>query len=179
MKKLISLVSSISVVALLAACGGGGDDGLATATPSTTTTTPATTTTTGAAAKYVGTWVGCFPNGTNASTRETLVLTQQGPDSLSTASTETSFAAASCGGAAGTTKTSSDTAALAGTKTIGTDTVDKVIVTQKDRPPQKQVLLVKGTAPAMLFVGKGLADGGTVDAEGYPTTLDSLGFSKQ
>ena len=179
MKKLISLVSGMLVVALLAACGGGGDDGPATATPSTTTTTPTTTTTTAAAAKYVGTWVGCFPNGTNASSRETLVLTQQGPDGLSAASTETNFAAASCGGAAGTTKTNSATAALAGTKTIGTDTVDKGIVTQKDRPPQKQVLLVKGTAPAMLFFGKQSEDGGTVDAEGYPTTLESLGFSQQ
>ena len=179
MKKLISLVSGMSVVALLAACGGGGDDGPATATPSTTTTTPATTTTTTAAAKYVGTWVGCFPNGTNASSRETLVLTQQGPDSLSGATTKTNFAAASCGGAAGITKTDSSTVALAGTKTIGADTVDKGILTQKDQPPQKQVLLVKGTAPAMLFSGKGPEDGGTVDAEGYPTTLQSLGYSKQ
>ena len=178
--KLISIVSSMTLLVLLASCGGGSDD----PAPAASATTPATTPTTPAPAptetalKYAGTWVGCFPNGA-ASSRETLVITQLTPAVLSATSTETNYAAASCAGAAGTTKTNPSTFTVDGSKTIGTDTVDKVTITQPGRPAQKQVVLAKGTAPVMLFVGKQAADGGAVDAEGYPTTLEPLGFTKQ
>lgn len=177
--KLISIVSSMTLLVLLASCGGGSDDPAPTAstTPGTTPTTPATTPTE-TALKYAGTWVGCFPNGA-ASSRETLVITQSTATVLSATSTETNYAAASCAGAAGTTRTNPSTFTVDGSKTIGTDTVDKVTITQPGRPAQKQVVLVKGTAPVMLFVGKQASDGGVVDAEGYPTTLEPLGFTKQ
>ena len=171
MKKVVSLGSCLAVVVFLASCGGGSNDPAPTA--STTPTPPAAT-----ALKYAGTWVGCFPNGT-ASARNTLVLTQSTTASISATQTDTNYAAASCAGAAGTTTTNSSTGTVDGTKTIGTDTVDKVTITQSGRPAQKQVLLVKGTAPVMLFVGKQAADGGAVDAEGYPATLETLGLTKQ
>ena len=177
MNTLRCIVSSLAVAGFLTACGGGSDD--IKPAGSTTTTTTTTTVTAGDASRYAGTWVGCFSEGPTTSSRQTLVLTQQGANSLSGASTETAFAAPSCGGTAGVTKTSSGTIAFAGTKTIGADTVDKATITFPGKPPQKQVLLVKGTAPAMLFFGKEPGDGGTLDADGYPTTLESNGLTKQ
>ena len=48
------------------------------------------------------------------------------------------------------------------------DTVDKGIVTQTDGA-QKQVFLATATT---LSFGQQPGDGGTLDADGYPTTLD-------
>ena len=188
MKNLISLASSLSVVVLLAACGGG-DDGPAaatstTTTSTTTTTTPTTTTTTttttpapGDASRYVGTWSSCNSTGASTSRRETIVITATGASTLAFTFTETNFSAAACTGSAGTPSVgTTGTVAFTGTtKTVGTSTVDKGSVTEGTRV-QKQIFLVTATT---LVTGKTAGDGGTVDADGYPNTLESGGLTKQ
>lgn len=172
MKKLLSLGSSLAVVFFLASCGGGGDDGPAPATSTTTTTTPAP----GDASRYVGTWSACVSTGASTSRKETVVITATGPSTLAFTQSETNFAAAGCAGTAGTPSTSSGTVAFTGTtKTVGTSTVDKGTVTE-GTTVQKQIFLVTATT---LNSGKSVADGGTVDADGYPNSLDSGVLTKQ
>jgi len=196
MKTLISIISAVSALALLASCGGGGDDAPAVAaaaptptstTPAPGTTTPVTTTpivTPGSSAQlssFAGTWVGCFSEGTT-SERETLVFTQQSADTFSAASTAAHYAGAGCTGTVTRTSSESGTVTFTGTKTIGADTVNKFIFTKPGSPPSKNVALVKGTNPVTLTFGKDAENGGVLDAEGYPTTLESNttgSFSKQ
>ncbi len=182
MKKFILLASYLSVATLLASCGGGGDDApaAAAAAPAPTSATPAPVTTTPVAAvgssaqlsSFAGTWVGCFSEGTT-SERETLVFTQQGADTFSAASSATHYASTGCAGAVTRTSSESGTVTFTGTKSIGTDTVNKFIFTKAGSPPSKNVALVSGTNPVTLTFGKEAQDGGVLDAEGYPTTLQS------
>ena len=67
---------------------------------------------------------------------------------------------------------------FSGTKTIGADIVDKGIVTSGSAV-SKQVFLVKGSSPVTLTTGRQASDGGAVDSDGYPTTLDSTPLIKQ
>ena len=168
-----ALTAGALVLVLLAGCGGGGDS--ATDTPAPATPTPQAAT----AAKYVGSWSGCFDRSTTTSRRESVVITQVTAESVSFNYSEVSFAQASCGGSAGTTVSDSGTIAFSGTKVIGTETVDKGSVTSVGSPVQKQVFLVRQGTPATLVFGKNADDGGVLDAEGYPTTLETNGLAKQ
>lgn len=165
MKNLILAISGLSVAVLLAACGGGGDG----------TADPAAATSSTTAAKYGGTWGGCFSTGAASSRKETLVITPQGADIASFSFAETSYGQLACAGAAGTTSTDTGTVAFSGTKTIGTETVDKGIVTQAGGS-QKQVFLATATT---LQFGRQAGDGGTPDADGYPTTFDTNPLARQ
>lgn len=180
MKLMTCLVSSLALTGLLTACGGGSDDpapaGSSTTTAPPATTTPSTpTTSAGTAAKYAGTWGGCFSTGATTSRRETLVLTQTGPETASFAFSETNYAQLACAGAAGTTSADSGTVTFVGTKTIGADTVDMANITQ-GTAIQKQVFLLSGTS---LKFGKQAGDGGALDANGYPTTYETNPLTKQ
>ena len=177
MKKLISLVCGISVAVALASCGGGDSPAATTtATTTPTTTTPASVALAATdATRYSGNWAVCRGTGAATSARETIAITATSATTLAFTDTETLFAALNCTGAAGTTKTSTGTVAFNGTKTVGADTVDKVIVTQGTQT-QKQILLVTATT---LKTGKGGSDGGPIDADGYPTTFDGTPFTKQ
>ena len=180
MKNLILTLSALSVAAMLAACGGGSDADPASATAAastetTTATSTTTTTETATAAKYAGTWSGCFTTGAATSRQETLVITQLTADTASFAFTEVNYGALACAGTAGATSTDAGTVAFSGTKTIGTDTVDKGIVTQADGT-QKQVFLATATT---LSFGRQPDDGGTPDADGYPTTFDGNALTRQ
>jgi hypothetical protein len=169
MKKLISLVSSVSLLALFASCGGGGD-GPATATATTATATTTTVLAAGDASRYVGTWSACLSTGTSGSQKETTVITATGASSLAFTDTDINFPAAGCAGTASTPSTSTGTVVFNGTtKTVGTSTVDKGTVTQ-GTSVQKQIFLVTATT---LSSGKSVADGGTLDVDGYPNSLDS------
>jgi len=176
MKKL-TLVSGLLALALLASCGGGGDDA-----PAAASTTPdATPGSSAQLSSFAGTWVGCFSEGTT-SERETLVFTQQGADTFSAVSTGAHYAGAGCTGTVTSTSSESGTVTFTGTKTIGADTVNKFIFTASGSQPTKNVALVQGTNPVTLTFGKEVQDGGVLDAEGYPTTLESTttgSFSKQ
>ena len=174
MKNLILALAAAAVATMLAACGGGGGGGDADATSATATAgTEAAGATTSAstdiASRYAGTWGGCFATGPASSRRETLVITQQGADTASFSFAEVNYAALDCAGTAGATSTDAGTIAFSGTKTMGADTVDKGIVTQADGA-QKQVFLATATT---LSFGREPGDGGTLDADGYPTTLDA------
>jgi hypothetical protein len=187
MKNLMHALAGLSVALLLGGCGGGGNgaaDASATTAASTTTPTTASTTDTAAApaapasttaAKYAGTWSGCFATGTATSRADLLVITATGPDTATFAFTETNYAQPACAGAASSTSTDGGTVAFSGTKTIGADTVDKATVTQTSGT-QKQVFMVSGTT---LQFGRQAGDGGTPDANGYPTTFDGNPLTRQ
>ncbi|HKB54708.1 MAG TPA: hypothetical protein VKD22_11965, partial [Ramlibacter sp.] len=131
------------------------------------------------------TWAACIPNGSGTGSHlETIVFAKTGDTSGTFTLTRLDYAAAEnlalagCTGAF-TTSTSSGTLQFTGTKTIGADTVDEAIQTEGTNPPEKQVFLVKDTAPVTLTTGVLASDGGPVDANGYPTTLDNHPLTKQ
>ena len=162
MKKLLSLGLSLSVAALMASCGGG-DDGPATVTA-------------GDANRYAGTYNACVSTGTSTSRKETIVITATGASTAAFTDTQTNYSAAACTGTAGTPTISTGTVAFTGTtKIVGTSTVDKGTVTQGTRVDKQIFLLAGGT----LTTGKSVGDGGTVDADGYPNSLDSGVLTKQ
>ena len=166
MKTLISTISAVSALVLVVSCGGGGD---APASTPTTPTAPTTTTTSADVAdKYVGTWGGCLLEG-SVYQRESLAFSKQNATTVAFTFNGSQFAAADCNGAALATTADSGTVVFGGTKTIGTSTVDKGIVIRATTE-SKQVFLA--TATTLIF-GRSARDGGPVDADGYPTTLDS------
>ena len=173
MKNLILAISALPLAVVLAACGGGGDGSADTAATASTagTATPAASTT---AAKYAGTWGGCFSTAASSSRKETLVITAQGAETASFSFSEANYAEPTCAGAAGTTSSDSGTITFAGTKTMGTDTVDQATIAQAGGT-QKQVMLVTGTS---LMFGKQAGDGGTLDADGYPTSFEADPLSR-
>lgn len=177
MKQQYWFGAGVLALAFLAGCGGGGDSSTAADTGGTGGTGGTTPT---AADKYVGTWSGCFSSGSGTgSHRESVTITRTGDASASFVFTGSDYAAAGCTGTPTATDTGSGTIALSGTKTIGTDTVDKGVITDSGKPAEKQVFLVKGTGPITLSTGRGVNDGGTLDADGYPTTLDTNLLTRQ
>lgn len=171
MNTLRSLVSSLAVVGFLTACGGGSDNIQPAGSTSTTTTVTA-----GDASRYAGTWSACFSNGASTSQRETIVITPTGATTAAFTDSQTNYSAAGCAGSAGTPTINTGSVAFTGTtKIVGTSTVDKGTVTQGTNV-KKQIFLVTATT---LNTGKEVGDGGTVDADGYPNSLDSGGLTKQ
>lgn len=174
MIKLISIVPALLSLTLLASCGGGGNESGAATTPPITTTPPAIATPD--ASRYVGTWADCFQTGAATSTRETVVISAQSSSSVTFSNTETPYATLACAGKAGSPVTTTGSVTFNGTKTVGTDTVDKGIVTEGTNAPRKQIFLVTATT---LKSGRSVQDGGSVDADGYPTSFDSGTLGKQ
>lgn len=176
MKKLISIVSSLPLLVVLASCGGGGDDSAAAATTTTTTTTTATTPAAGDATRYAGSWGSCSSTGSATSEKEAIIITVTSANSFAFTDTTTSYGSPGCAGAAGaTTNSTSGTVVFSGTKTVGTDTVDKGIMTQGTNS-KKQIFLATATT---IRTGRTAQDGGPVDADGYPNTLDASGLVRQ
>lgn len=169
MRKMISLAPSLALAVLLGACGGGGGG-------TGSGTTGLGTVTAGDASRYVGTWSSCSSTGTSTSERDTVVITATGASTLAFTDSQTSFSAAGCTGTAGTPTSSTGTVVFTGTtKTVGSSTVDKATITQ-GTSVNKQIFLVTATT---LNTGRQAGDGGTVDADGYPNTLDSQVLTKQ
>lgn len=164
MKKLTAVVSSLSWL-FLTSCGGGGGSGPASAG------NPAIA---AAVDKYVGTWVNCFPLGF-ASERETLVISKQDNVTGAFTATTTGFADANCAGQAGASSTEVGTLSFSGAKTIGSDTVEKLIVTIGG-VAQKQVIGL--SSGGTLVLGLSASEGGTVDADGFPNRLASAAFTQ-
>lgn len=176
MKNLILTLSALSVAVLLTACGGGGsssvDDSAAVA-DATASSTPAGVD----ATRYAGSWGSCSSTGNGASEQEAIVITATSASSFAFIDTTTSYASPDCSGAAGaTTNSTSGTVAFSGTKAVGTDTVDEGLLTQGTNTPQKQIFLATATT---IRTGRMAQDGGTLDADGYPNTLDTNGLVRQ
>jgi hypothetical protein len=162
MKKLTHLVLSVSVAALLTACGGGGDGE-----------------TVFAADKYVGAWTMCTSTGATTSRKETLVFARgTAVDTLAFTNSTANHFAPACAGVFGTPELESGTVSFNGTKLIGFDTVDRVFVGNGGLG-EKQVLVIRTTNPLTLFTGRTSFDGGTLDSDGYPTTLNADFFVRQ
>ncbi|NJM43573.1 MAG: hypothetical protein HC858_05600 [Brachymonas sp.] len=114
---------AISIAVVLTACGGGSDGG--SQQPNTPPATPE------ALAKYQGTWIaGCEPDTTTSTSEiETIVFTVVGAN-LSAVSKTDYYSGTSCAGSAFASVTDlASSVSFSGTKTVGTDTVDKVTAT--------------------------------------------------
>lgn len=161
MKNLIRALFTLALAALLTACGGGGDSDFA-------------------GDKYIGTWAMCRQTGTAQWEKETLTITAgTTPNTLAFTSSTAAYFNAQCTGAFGTPQLESGTiGSFNGTKTIGFDTVDQVFIGNGGLG-EKQVLVIRTTNPLTLFTGRSASDGGTLDANGYPTTLDTDPFVRQ
>lgn len=122
--------------------------------------------------KYVGTWSQCFIEA-GRSARDTFTLVKTGATTASTTGTDTLYATTNCSGTATSSKaTTGSTITFRGTKTLGTDTVDKI----EDSKLGKTVVVIKN---GQLHTGQRFGDGGSVDSEGYPTSLGSNPYSRQ
>lgn len=155
--------------AVLVACGGGGDDA---ATTSTTTTTGSTA----QVDKYVGTWMICTAAGAGSES-ESLSFSKTGDATVAYSFTGRAHAGAGCTDAGTVTEQGSGTGTFNGTKTAGSETVDKIIVVEGGAS-EKIIGLVRNDS---LFFSFDPDDAGyAVDAEGYPTAIDeSFAFTKQ
>jgi hypothetical protein len=183
------LIAGIGILAILAACGGGGDasttstgGGTGTTTTTgggaggtTTTTTGGTTTTSAVVDKYIGTWVSCKATGASSSEQETLVLQKASDTTVNTSSSVKSFPNTTCSGTGTAAPTDSGTATWVGTKLVGSETVDEINIVQ-GAITIKQIVVIR--SDGKLYSGVEASSGGSVDANGYPTTLEATGSTK-
>ncbi len=163
------LLLTILCSCVLAACGGGDD---------TSSGTPVVTA--DVADKYVGTWAMCVPSG-SSSYKITLTGSKLTAISISYTYSETIHGNGTCSGAGTPDYSEAGSILYQGTKTIGSDVVDKGegTVSFENGVPitprvEKDISLVSGTT---LFFGD--EDAG-LDPDGYPNALfKTLGFRKQ
>ncbi|MCY7317746.1 MAG: hypothetical protein LH617_03275, partial [Ramlibacter sp.] len=114
----------------------------------------------------------CFIEGTG-SARDTFTIAKTGTITASTTGTDTIYASTNCSGTPTSSKaTSGSTFTFRGTKILGADTVDKI----EDSKLGKQVVVIKN---GQLYTGREVRDGGSVDSEGYPTSLDPIPYTRQ
>lgn len=151
MVKQISSLASVLVLALLAGCGGSDDADLA---------------------RYIGTWATCTPGTGTATEKETLTLGTQSGNTLQFVSSTSIYLGPNCTGTSTILPPTTGTVAFNGSKAIGTEVVDKVIVTH-DGTSDKDVVLVRSVSALTLLTGLTANQGGAVDAEGYPVSLDN------
>lgn len=166
------LLTTVLFSSILAACGGGGDDTSSTPAPGSSDVTD----------KYVGTWVMCVPTGSTSSYKITLKGSKVSATSISYTYGETVHSNNTCSGTGTPDYTEAGTIAYKGTKTIGSDVVDKgegTITFDNDSSTteprvEKDISLVSGNT---IYTGD---DSSGVDTDGYPNALfKTLGFTKQ
>lgn len=155
--------------ALLVACGGGGDAGTAGGTTASTTSSSSVD-------KYVGTWLLCEAEGAGSES-ESLVITKNSDTAFGFVFTLRAHAGTSCAGEGTTTEQGSGTGTLVGTKTIGSDTVDKIDITE-GAGSEKIAAMIKDSR--LVFSLDSDQAGYSADAEGYPNVMDEAGsYAKQ
>lgn len=166
------------LLVLLTACGGGGGSGDDAGTTGTTPGTPSGTSTTTTAASgvdvYVGRWTACLRE-QNGSQREELEITRTSDTQLNFTFTGRRFASTDCSGTAQSTDSGTGTGMLVGKGSIGGEVVDRVNITEGSQT-DKDILAVR--ADGKLYVGRHPDDGGSVDAQGYPTAFDTDPFTR-
>jgi hypothetical protein len=157
------------VTTLLVACGGGSDAPALAGAPIAA----------GPADQYVGTWSNCQPvtGATNGvvSARTDFVFVKTAPAVLSVTVNGAGFAAANCAGNAINVLNGLATATvtLNGTKSIGTDTVDRLDIVGVSQ----SIPMLNGTVKELGFVSGNtlkFSAGTATDPQGYPTALDNL-----
>jgi hypothetical protein len=125
--------------------------------------------------KYLGTWRSCVASG-NGSSEQVLTLKKVSDTSAEFSWARTGYpSSTTCSGNSLGTSTEGYFL-LQGTRKLGADTVDAFEVSENLKPVQKQVFLMKGTGPVTITPGR--ADGPR-DADGYPTTLESISLTRQ
>lgn len=147
--------------AALTACGGGGGSSEPAQQPVVAAD---------AVDKYVGTWVACVAGTATTSTKETLVYTKAGATSANVTFTQTSHAGTTCAGnPTSSVYTATSVAALAGTKTVGTSTADKVTIkpVSPAGPDEKDISFIEGNSLK-------LGDDTMIDTDGYPKAFDNI-----
>jgi hypothetical protein len=158
MKKAFLIFASFSILGLTACGGGDSVDPID---------------------KYIGAWEGCISNAPG-SYRETLGITKENATTAKSTVVLVNYPNPGCTGAAGEPVYKLINFNLQGTKTIGAETVDKVIITDfgvtdasftplSNFPStRKDVFLIANST--FRFSPGG---GGPLDAEGYPNTLSA------
>lgn len=147
--------------AALTACGGGGGS----SNPAQPAEVAAD-----AVDKYVGTWVACVAGTATTSTKETLVYTKASASSANVTFTQTSHAGTACAGnSTNGAYTTTSVATLAGTKTIGTSTADKINIkaVNPSGPDEKDISIIEGNTLK-------LGDDTMIDTDGYPKAFDNI-----
>jgi hypothetical protein len=157
---------------ILAACGGGSDraDG-------PTGDGPGAPGTADAVDKYAGSWVACFPDAGAGSTRELLVISKTGAATGSFSIAATHFPGAGCTGTSSGTDGEAGSLTIVGTKTVSGETVDKVN-TLEGGVSGKTILAV--LPDGTLHTGRDRNDPEfRADAEGFPESLNPIGYTRQ
>lgn len=129
--------------------------------------------------KYIGTWVStCDNTGPGSSRRESLTLKKASATSVTFTDTQTNYASGDCSGNSTGTQTNTGTANWVGTKTASGQTVDEIDIAQDGKAGlMKQIVVIE--ADGKFYSGVQASDGGTVDANGYPNTLQPTGSTRQ
>lgn len=127
--------------------------------------------------KYVGIWNSqCRTTGESASEIELVQLTLDGRNRLAFTTTEHTYASSDCSGQYSVTDTYSGFQEFLGTKTIdGWGEVDKTRELEADGQPDGY-LAIATVRDDKLYMSQGDGVDITVDANGYPTAIDTAGF---
>jgi hypothetical protein len=164
--RLVLASFAAGLVLAVAGCGGGGGGG------SNPTPTPADV-----VDKYIGSWLSsCDVTGPDTSETELLTLKKKTATSVSFTDTNTNYATNNCSGAGTAQPAETGTATWNGTKTTTAgQTVDKIdIAIDGMAGTQKQIVMIG--SDGKFYTGD---ENGTVDASGYPNTLQATGSTKQ
>ena len=156
MKRTVHLIFGVLAIATLTACGGGGSE----EAPAIAVVEIAD--------KYIGTWVACSSS-PSTSVRETFIFSKASATKVSYTFTQVGFDNTACSGLPPSSPFSATgTFTFAGTKVIDGKTVDKI--NDEFFAPvartEKGVGFISGTTLT-------LGSDAPLDAEGYPTALDT------
>ena len=124
--------------------------------------------------KYIGTWVACAP-ADGGFERDTLALNKSGASTMVFSETRFNFPSPDCtGNGTQVGDTATGSFLFVGTKTIGGQTVDKIDITTTGSGTRTRQVIVIASDAKLHF---GLTS--SVDANGYPDSLDSVGWVRQ
>lgn len=161
-----NLCAVLTTAALLTACGGSDDEPAAGGSSS---------------GKYAGTWASACVDLSGAlgrpnSYKSTLVITSPDATKYTATGGNTEWANATCSGTGAPIvgESGTVTSTIVGTRTIGTDTVDKVNYPGSGTTVLKNISFVSADGLSLRVGGSG-----TLDADGYPTVLDATVYTKQ
>jgi hypothetical protein len=163
--KITPILSILIASVALTACGGGGGAGSEVAAVNTTASTATTS-----MDAYVGTWTACIQDSATSSTRMTSVFAKTTATTLSYNRKEDYYSGIGCVNPPSFSLNFPYTMSFAGTKTIGSDTVDKTNLTFITAgTTSKDIVLIKGAT-----IRFSLTYPYSIDADGYPTALDTI-----